>query len=384
MSLMSKVTTRAPALPSRIYLYAAEKFGKSSFATHAPRPIFIMTEGETGLLSLIESGRVPETAHFPDDARTWDQLIDCVQAVRDEEHDYKTLVLDTSNGAERLLVQHVCDTEFGGQMSGKEGYASYGKGDLATIPHWMRFLRLLDEIRIKRRMSIILLAHSRIRSVNNPEGSDYDQLRPEGVEKLWTLTHKWADVIAAGTFEVFVKDDKVRTGQKRVIRTGGSLAVVAGNRYSLPEVIPCGNDAKSAFTNFAQALAKAKANGKKQEPATPQVAPPTPQVTAPEPPQVAPPVRPDPDPVPAPAEANHLGTPNSSPDQSKPDPVLQECHQCDLTWEEFLAEHGEDLGLPVDYPVVELDEAERASVLAKLRQVYAVKHPRKAKKEGVA
>jgi hypothetical protein len=274
MSLLSKVTAKAPALPSRVYMYAQEKFGKTSWATHAPSPIFVMTEGETGLLSLLESGRVPETPHFPEDCKTWGELFSNCQAVLNEPHDYKTLVLDTSNGAERLLANYVLESDFQGMMSGKNGFASYGKGHEACIPHWTRFLQLLDQIRTKRKMLIVLLAHAKIKSVNNPEGEDYDQIRPEGIDKLWTLTHKWADAIIAGTYQLTVKDDKVRGGGARQLRTTPSHAVVAGNRYGLPDVIQCGGDAKSAWANFQAAVVKAKAAGRAPASPPPPASPP--------------------------------------------------------------------------------------------------------------
>jgi hypothetical protein len=248
----------APQQPSRVYLYAAEKWGKTSFAAHAPKPIFLMTSGETGLLDLINFGQIEPTAHFPEDFKNWPDLLDALDALVDEKHDYKTLVLDTANGAERLLADHVLRTEFRGEMGGKNGYGSYGKGDLACIPYWAEFLRRLDRVRSQRSMSIILLAHSRIKSVNNPEGDDYDQLRPEGIDKLWPLTHKWASVIGAGTYKVFVKDDKADGGRERVIRLRGTAAVVSGNRYGLPEVIPCGGNPAQAWGSFAKAIGDAK------------------------------------------------------------------------------------------------------------------------------
>lgn len=259
MSLLSKVVKTAPALPSRIYLYATEKWGKSSWACYAPDPIFIMTQGETGLISLIESAQVPETAHFPDDCQTWYDLISQAAAIRDEPHDHKTLVIDTSNGAERLLAAHVLAHEFRGEMAGKNGFSSFGKGIDACIPHWTGFLQILDEIRHRRRMEIILLAHSRIKSVNNPEGDDYDQLRPEGIDKLWTLTHKWADIIACGTYELQIKDDKVKgSGRNRIIRCANVAAAVAGNRYGMPDTIACGSTAADAWRNFSTTLEKCK------------------------------------------------------------------------------------------------------------------------------
>jgi hypothetical protein len=265
MNLMDMVSTKAPSLPSRVFLYAQEKWGKTSWACYAPRPIFIMTKGETGLLPLLESGAVRETAHFPDDAKDWDTFQDYVRRVRDDDHNFASLVIDTNNGAGSLLSAWVLQHEFNGQTGGRSGFNSFGAGEKACERHWDEFLETLDQIRLKRRMSIILLAHSRIRQASNPLGEDYDQIRPEGIEKLWTKTHKWADVIAAGAYQHIVKDDKVLQKSKRVLYTSDTPAAVAGNRYSLPAVIDCGNNAQTAFKNFATALAAAKKNGKPAE-----------------------------------------------------------------------------------------------------------------------
>ena len=402
MGLLDKVTKSAPPLPSRIYFYAQEKFGKSSFGCHAPNPIFVMTEGETGLLSLIEAGRVPETAHFPDDAKSWPQFMDMVHAVRNEQHDHRTLVIDTANGAERLLVKHVTDTEYNGVTSGRDGFASYGKGFESCIPHWVQFLSLLNEIRISRKMAILLLAHAKIKPVNNPEGSDYDQFRPDGVDKLWPLTHKWADVIAAGTYDLFVKDDKVKTGKGRVIRTSGSNAVVCGNRYGLPETIPCGADAKSAFENFAQALGRAKSAGAKKNPPPAATTPPqTPPPTSQQPPPDT--VKPDLTPEEEAAlqqgqnlEANLQGTAPATPPAASapvtPQPsgkitkeqanqLLAAVHKCDTTWQDF---RDTVMGYAGDRLPIDLLEVEYVSAMAELREIYKAKHPVKAKKEAAA
>ena len=294
MGLLDRVTVEAPQQPARVYLYAAEKWGKTSFAAQAPKPIFLMTSGETGLLDLINFGQVGPTPHFPEDMRTWPDVMDAVAALAAEPHEYQTLVIDTANGAERLLADHVLHQEFNGFMTGKSGYGSYGKGDQACIPHWSEFLRRLDRVRTQRRMSIVLLAHSKIKSVNNPEGEDYDQFRPEGIDKLWPLTHKWASVIAAGTFTVQVKDDKASGGRERVIRLRGSAAVVGGNRYGLPESIPCGPSPASAWGAFARAVGDARAAAAKKKAAQPGVpAPAASGVPASPPPQAQP--RPEPD-----------------------------------------------------------------------------------------
>jgi AAA domain len=138
MSILAKVTNTAPNLPSPVVLYAAEKWGKSSFAAYAPRPIFLMTAGETGLLSLIEARKVPAVDHFPDDFQSWQGLVHAVRALRDEKHDFQTLVLDTGNGAENLASDAVCFDKFGGDWS---NFNAYGRGIDLTVPEWAKFPR---------------------------------------------------------------------------------------------------------------------------------------------------------------------------------------------------------------------------------------------------
>jgi hypothetical protein len=261
-SLLSTVTRAAPSLPSRLVLYAAEKFGKTSFAAHAPAPVFLMTAGETGLLSLMEAGRVGPTDHFPDDFKSWDQLQEAVRALRRDPHQFKTLVLDTANGAEQLCQRHVCDSMFNGSWS---DYQDYGKGDVQAAKEWGAFLRTLDDLRTARKMAVVFLHHARVKTFANPAGKDWDQWRPECMEKCWALTHKWADVILFGGFKVNVVKDKA-TGETRYLRANASAAIVAGNRYGLPDEITAPAGADHLWRAFAIALQKSKSAGKPVDP----------------------------------------------------------------------------------------------------------------------
>jgi AAA domain len=255
MSILAKVTNTAPNLPSRVVLYAAEKWGKSSFAAHAPKPLFLMTAGETGLLSLIEARKVPAVDHFPDDFQTWQGLISAVRALRDEKHEFQTLVLDTGNGAENLAADAVCVDKFGGDWS---DFNAYGRGIDLTVPEWAKFLALLDDLRIQKRMGILFLHHARVKTFSDPAGKQWDQWRPEAREKLWGLTHKWSDCILFGGWQVTVSKDAKATGEERYLRSGTSGAVVAGNRYGLPDTIKAPADAGNLWRTFAEALKKAK------------------------------------------------------------------------------------------------------------------------------
>lgn len=277
--MLSKVTTQAKSLPPRIVMYAAEKFGKSSFAAHSWNPVFLMTSGETGLIPLIESGRVPPVAHFPDDFTRWSDFTRAVVELRDDPHDFRTLVIDTGNGAEQLCAASVCEDSFGGTWA---DYAAYGRGNELASKEWAKFLGLLDQVRVRRRMAVIVLHHAKVKTFQDPAGKDWDQWRPEAIDKLWSLTHKWADCILFGGFRVTVNRDDKATGEQRFLRSEASAAMVAGNRYGLPPELTAAPGAANLWAAFANAIGKAKATRQAPTPAATVTEPPTPE-PAPEP-----------------------------------------------------------------------------------------------------
>src|SRR6516162_8165348 len=96
---ISEITGKGSGLPNRYVLHAVEGWGKTSFGAQTPKPIFVQTRGETGLETLIDAARLPEVPHFAE-TLTWDELSSQIDALVEDEHDYRTLVLDTLNGAE--------------------------------------------------------------------------------------------------------------------------------------------------------------------------------------------------------------------------------------------------------------------------------------------
>ena len=403
MGLLDRVTTKAPPLPSRVVMYAGEKAGKTSFACFAPNPLVLMTTGETGLLSLIDAGQVPPTAHLPPSDEsptgftTWDGLTSSVEAVLRDPHDFRTLVLDTANGAENMLTAAVCQRAFNGDWA---EFNSYGRGMAACVPEWGDFLRLLDEVRVRRKMSILFLHHARVKSFQNPTGKDWDQWKPEANDKFWSLTHKWADVITFFGSRVKVsKDDKAYGQEERFLRCTPSAAIVAGNRYGMPDEITAPAGARNLWVAFAKALQTAKAKAREQIAQQAAAAPPAEKADAP-PGQAAangtpaasppPPVQASAPASPPPPPAEPAGNPDADPPAGGPDgappakpqlgrQLVEEMmglfHALGMTWGEVREEFAEDLGLTPD-PVAEQDVA----AVMSLRQVLKERVKEKEKR----
>jgi hypothetical protein len=268
---LADVRTCGAGLPNRCIFHGVEGVGKTSFGACAPKPVFLMSRGETGLVTLIDAGQVAETAHFPE-LTAWGDLLAAVEALTTEAHDYRTVVIDTLNGAERLCHEHVCQRDFGGSW-GRDGFTSYMTGYEVALADWRRLLDALDRLRATRRMSILVLAHTKITPFRNPEGADYDRYTVDLHHKTWSLTHKWADLVLFSNFVAHIdarKGDgkgKARGGSRRVLFTTRTAAYDAKNRHGLPEQIDAGNNAAEAWANFAASLHAAKQQTRDGQPA---------------------------------------------------------------------------------------------------------------------
>lgn len=259
---IGSVTTAAKALPSRTILHGHPGVGKTALGAHFPSPVFLMTTGETGLITLMQSKQIGPTNHFPEAAETWQDVFDAVMELQTAEHNHKTFILDTLNGGERLNHEHVCRRDYGGDF-GEKGFMGFQRGFVTALGDWRNLLCQLDKLRQERGMAILLLCHTKTASVRNPAGPDYDQFAPCLHKTTWEVTAGWADVILYATQEVHVEAEKGKRGKghagRRVILTSGEAAYCAKNRHGLPEEIEMGASGKEAYTNLMAAFQHGKA-----------------------------------------------------------------------------------------------------------------------------
>lgn len=255
LSLQS-ITSKTNGLPNRYGLHAVEGWGKTSLSAHFPAPVFIQTRGETGLETLIDAGRLPETPHFPEIVQ-WPDMRQAIRLLTNEKHSYRTLVVDTLNGAEKLCFE---DTRRKHYENNVEKFMAYGKGPLTAAEEWRAFLQELDELRQQRKMIIMLLVHTKVAKFKNPEGSDFDRYQPELENAIWSLTHKWLDVVMFGNFYQDTATDKNDKRQKgvggdtRMLYCTRTAAWDAKNRIGLPSQIQIGDSAHIAYQQLVEAI----------------------------------------------------------------------------------------------------------------------------------
>lgn len=217
--------------PPRVLLYGVEKIGKSTFAAGAPSPIFLCSEDGTAEL---------DVARFREPTR-WEEVRYAIDTLVRSQHDYKTFVVDTLDWLEPLCWTEVCRKA--SVPSLEEVGGGYGKGFDQARETWRDLLADLDELRHKRGMTIVLLAHSWVKAFNNPEGDNYDRYEMKLNLKTGTIIKEWCDAVLFATYETYAvknKSGKVKgvSDGARIVHTQRRGAWDAGNRYDLPETLP--------------------------------------------------------------------------------------------------------------------------------------------------
>jgi hypothetical protein len=239
MGLLKTVHKGRRPLPPRLMLYGIEGIGKSTFGAGAPAPIFVPTEDGLGEI---------DCHHFPM-AESFEAVAEALMELAREPHDYQTVVIDSLDWLERLIWDEVC-AEFS-VKSIEKADGGYAKGYIHALTQWRQFLTRLDSLRLDRGMVVILIAHAKVEKFEDPESAAYDRYSPRLHKHASALVTEWADAVLFATRRFRTETEEAgfnrnrtiatplgKDGGERVLRTVGSPACIAKNRYSLPAELP--------------------------------------------------------------------------------------------------------------------------------------------------
>lgn len=249
-------------LPPRIVLYGRPSVGKTITAAQADSPIFLMSPGETGLHSLMDSGQLPATIpniEVPD----WQSLMGLVEELTTSTHQRKTGVFDVCNGFEKLANVHTRQRDFPGENGDKEFIAYQAGYRACAMGPWKEFHVALDKLRREKQMMIVLLAHTGVTKVANPSGGDFSKWSPAFDGRwAWEATYAWCDVCLFMDFDVTVVKDRPKDAKgkavsagRRFFHTSWSPDFDSKTRYPMPDEIEAEDSPAKAWANVLSAIA---------------------------------------------------------------------------------------------------------------------------------
>ncbi|MDI5952705.1 ATP-binding protein [Streptococcus equi subsp. zooepidemicus] len=227
-----QITRGKRARAQRVVIYGPEGIGKSSFAAQFPDPLFIDTEGSTDNMDVARM----------DKPTSYTMLKNQIAFVKANPTVCKTLVIDTIDWAESLIVDDVC------AQHSKKGIEDFGWGNgyTYTKEEMGRFLNMLQEM-IEIGINVVLTAHAQMRKFEQPdEMGAYDRwelkLGKKTSSQTAPLVKEWADMVLFANYKTVVMTSETKkkkaTGGQRMLYTEHHPAWDAKNRHELPSELP--------------------------------------------------------------------------------------------------------------------------------------------------
>jgi DNA replication protein DnaC len=233
--------------PARIVLYGTHGVGKSSFAAQAPDPVFIRTEDGLDALNV--------TA-FPL-AQKYQDVIEALEVLASEDHNFKTVVIDSADWLEKLIHAKVAEA----QKVKSIDDIGYGKGYTFAVEYWHQILTALDYLRNEKKMQVILLAHTQIKRFDDPLSDSYDRYMLDIHKGGASVISEWCDLLLFANYAVNTIKSDVGFNQKktRAVGTGDRVLYtqerpgwVAKSRWVLSESMGLDYDELMTELNTAQ------------------------------------------------------------------------------------------------------------------------------------
>ena len=224
---LSDIVSGKQQRPIRLMIYGQRGVGKTTFASQAPNAIFIATEDGTAHLNV---------ARFPI-PKVWEELVQCLSVLAKEKHDYQTVVIDSLDWVEQLAQQQIAKES----NSKRVADIPFGQGYKQAAELMFLFLKYLNVL-YNQGLHIILIAHSDIKSFNNPAGHSYDMYQTKINAQAVAPFKEWCDVLGFAYFETHTTQIREGTQHKIIGESYGKRTLIteqqafceAKNRYNLP------------------------------------------------------------------------------------------------------------------------------------------------------
>jgi len=215
-----------------VLIYGAEGRGKTTLASKFPKPVALLLE--RGLPRGISIDAISDIGSFAG-------VMDALRELYRDPRGYQTLVIDTIDALEPMLLEHVCNIHHWKNIE----HPPYGKGWVIADTEWLRFITAIRALRDKHHMTIVMVAHCAIERFDDPRAPSYTAYWPKLHKRARHLVLDACDVVGflAEELHVATSDSGFRertratSSNARFLFVEGCPAFVAKNRYAMPPKI---------------------------------------------------------------------------------------------------------------------------------------------------
>lgn len=238
---LSEFTKGIEIAPPKLLIYGVDGVGKSSFASEFPDCVILRMEDRHKHIS--KATKSPVITDL-------DVFMEALQQLAEQEHDFKNVVVDTTDWLEMLVKAKLCkkyNVESIASSSNNKGSPfAYGKDKVMIEEYFMEIIRALDYLYNTRKMGIILVAHADVSRYDDPMRDSYDRYVPANCERVRELLNQWVDCIFFANYKTIVKKEDAGFNQtetkalgngKRIMYTEERPSFKAKNSFGIPAEI---------------------------------------------------------------------------------------------------------------------------------------------------
>jgi hypothetical protein len=182
--------------------------------------------------------------------------------MRNASHNRRSIVIDTLSGVEKIVEQHCASLEFRGDMQGRgqDEWNAWAAGPRRMNDgYWAAEFIPACLGCIEAGYNVILLAHSKLMSIKNPNGPDYQKYQPDLQDRIFNTTSKALQYLFfLGREPEFQTDNKTKkrtvSSANRFIGTCAETWYAAKNWDNINEPIFCGNSPQETYASLSERI----------------------------------------------------------------------------------------------------------------------------------
>jgi len=236
MSVLESISTPEDRAPI-ITICGDAGTGKTSLAATFPKPIFI--RAEDGLAAIPRDQRPDAFPLLQKADNLWPMLLALLQ----EDHAYKTIVIDSVSAIDVLFTKAILKKD-GRAQTLSTALGGYGAGYQALAGMHARLRKAAGLLNERKGMNVVFIAHADLETMRLPDTDDYKRYSLRLPAKSLPPYVDDVDMVAFIRLVSALRGDdgdrkKVISSGERELICYATAASVSKNRYNITEPLDC-------------------------------------------------------------------------------------------------------------------------------------------------
>lgn len=244
LSQLSKPSGQRPII---VTLFGEGGMGKTTLAAMFPKPVIIRTED--GTTSLIGNENV---SMFPL-AQSSQDVLDAIEALATQDHDHKTLVLDSITQLATMIEGEIVAADAKAKSINQAG-GGYGAG-YSTAADRHRLIRdWAGALAYEKGMNVVFIGHADTETMDLPDFDPYTRYSVRLHKKSLPHYTDNVDAVCMIRLKTFTRGDgdkkrAISSGEREIICYPQASSVTK-NRFNITEPLPFTFEGGNPFENF--------------------------------------------------------------------------------------------------------------------------------------